>query len=531
MKRFLLKILIPALLAATVLFACVPEDTPDSPATPPSSDMTQTLPGMATQPTAASSGDGRFTLRYNSDFSLNPIEGESADNLLIAALLYEGLFRVEPDFTVTPVLCESYETTDGKTYTFNIKPDIQMSDGSTLTAQDVHYTMNRSNDSERYSARFKNVEDISSDGLKLTVTLAAADFTFPALLDIPVIKFGSLSSNVPPGTGPYILIEGEEPYLKASALYRDKQAQPVEEIYLTECSDKELIELFATGAIDLFRGDPLDPRWENMRADYELHTYSTTTLQFLGMNGRTAAMRDPLIRKAISLCVDRDYIAGTVLGGYAAPTDLIIPSASSLYYDALADIIDGTETAAALFAEVGLEDANSDAYLEYPTESGFVPISLTLLVNSESERKLEAAESIAAALEKNGIKVTVQALEYEKFIEALEEGSFDIYYGEVTLGANFDFAPLLRQGGALDYGNLQSEEYSALSSSRLAARAGTETDLAVRNLCKTIYNNAPVIPVAYMKNAVFTGRGVISGLSPTVSGVLTNLDEVEINLG
>jgi peptide/nickel transport system substrate-binding protein len=85
--------------------------------------------------------DSRFTVRYNADYSFNPITGTSPDNMELVPLMYEGLFAVDENWAAQPVLCEEYETADGLTYTFTLKSDIAMHDGSTLTAQDVLYTL------------------------------------------------------------------------------------------------------------------------------------------------------------------------------------------------------------------------------------------------------------------------------------------------------------------------------------------------------------------------------------------------------
>lgn len=48
--------------------------------------------------------------------------------------------------------------------------------------------------------------------------------------------------------------------------------------------------------------------------------------------------------------------------------------------------------------------------------------------------------------------MTVTALPWADYTAALAAGSFDLYYGEVRLTADWNLAPLLATGGRLNYG-------------------------------------------------------------------------------
>lgn len=78
--------------------------------------------------------------------------------------------------------------------------------------------------------------------------------------------------------------------------------------------------------------------------------------------------------------------------------------------------------------------------------------TLRLLVNEENSFKLSVAREIAASFSAAGIDMTVTALPWADYTAALAAGSFDLYYGEVRLTADWNLAPLLATGGRLNYG-------------------------------------------------------------------------------
>ena len=93
-----------------------------------------------------------------------------------------------------------------------------------------------------------------------------------------------------------------------------------------------------------------------------------------------------------------------------------------------------------------------------------------MIVNQENSFKVASARQIAAELSVFDLKVTVEALPWAEYTAALADGKYDLYYGEVKLSADWNLAPLLATGGALNYGrysdatlDLLLQEYAAAS--------------------------------------------------------------------
>jgi peptide/nickel transport system substrate-binding protein len=177
-----------------------------------------------------------------------------------------------------------------------------------------------------------------------------------------------------------------------------------------------------------------------------------------------------------------------------------------------------------------MRDYNEDTFLELPDgNGGFIPFTIDFIVNIENTHKVRAAHNIAETLRRNGLNVTVRELPWERFISALNAGSFDMFYGEVQLGADFDLSPLLLPG-PLNFGRTANTHYAPYLRDFLAARTEFEINWAAGRLVETIENNAPFAPILYKRHAIYSPIGAITGADPSQSSVFRNLTDWSINL-
>jgi len=492
-------------------------------------------PGSETQsptPTAPQPVPGRFTLRYDPKSTLNPITALNRDNILISALLYESLFVLDGNLNVEPLLCESWETEDNVSFTFNIKPGIAMSDGSRLTADDVVYTLRQASLKGRFINRFGSVTGVSSDGeLAVTVTLQSPNSRFIYLLDVPVIKSGSIDNRLPPGTGPYTFTDPDVMRLDRFTGYRDFRSLPLTTVYLLECGDDELTQLFDDGELSLLWDDPSDAFDIRLNRLDEKRYYNTTTIQFIGFNAREGVMRNPDVRRAVGCSIDRNYIVNEIMSGQAIPAPLPLP-ATFRHYDPKWEHrdLDPLTEMSLLLDRARMEDFDNDSYLEIADGlGGYADFSVDFIVNSENMHRARAANAIADNLRQFGFRISVRELPWESFINALQLGDFDMYYGEITLGADFDLSPLVLPGN-LNFGGTASTTNKPFIDDFLASETDEEVQDAVSRLLDEIQRNAPFVPVLYKKYVIHTSMGAISGAEPGQSNVFRNFTDWKINL-
>jgi ABC-type transport system substrate-binding protein len=151
---------------------------------------------------------------------INPVYGETDDvDRGIIDLVYSGLFTYDSNGKLTPDLVQDYQVSpDGKTYTFQLKPNLYWQDGQKLTADDVIFTIQTIQNSDYKSplrANWLNVAAIKLSDSSFSLSLASPYNAFlenctlkiiPAHIwkNIPATDFALSSYNLQPvGSGPY----------------------------------------------------------------------------------------------------------------------------------------------------------------------------------------------------------------------------------------------------------------------------------------------------------------------------------------
>lgn len=483
-----------------------------------------------------SSADNVFTMNYDPDSSLNPLKATNLYNKELFGLLYEGLFAVNSSFEAEKVLCEGWDTSDGVTWVFTLRSDVTFHDGNPLEAEDAVYSINQARLSSNFSSRLSKIESATVTGTySLKVKLTEANISFPLLLDIPVIKSGSAEDDAPMGTGPYELLGtyGQN-RLSVYSEHRGAAELPLDTIYLKKVTPQNIAEEFSGRGLDILNYDPTGVQTLNVHLEYETRYYDTSTLLYLGFNLMTGedgayhenAVSDPIVRRAISRLIDRDSICGELYHDAVRRAPLALSSALG-YYSADWETETGYSLQAfsALFASAGMEDMNSDGYLESKSGS----FKLKIIVNEENPYKVAAAEKIAADLRNTGINTELSILPWEDFIKALSEGDFSIYLAEAKLQQDFDLSPLLSAEGSLNYSGVSEASFSSYIRNFLAAENSDAKSTAARVLCEYIRDYAPIIPIAYKKGAVLTHIGAASGLAPSQSNIFFGISNWNIN--
>ena len=463
-----------------------------------------------------------FTLPYINSQTLDPISCSDGVQQVVGSLLYESLFVLDEHFTPRPHLCASYSvSSNGLTYAFTLRDGVTFSDGTSLGAADVFATLRRAQVSERYAARFENVASPRANRGEVVVTLKQADSALPALLDIPIVKSGSEKDAVPLGTGPYFfLTDSDGPCLMRNDGWWYGEQLPLERIDLTPAKDADsAVYLFSAGRAHLLPADLLSEGTASGLNDVDIADAPTGTLLFLGFNTRREQTADRALRAAMDAAVDRDALVTTLLAGHAAAARFPISPASPLYPKEPAPAYGSDDypgMLAALFAAPDAAEGDADA----------PAVELTLLANEENPFKVSLAEYLARELSKGPVSVTPVVLSWTEYLEALGSGEFDLWLGEVRLTADWNVAPLVGTGGALNYGGYSDPETDAAIRSFLADESA-ETSAA---LCARLAEESPILPLMFKAVSVLTPKGMVEGIAPTAANPFANLDRWSLRL-
>ena len=442
-----------------------------------------------------------LSLALDTTQTFHPILTNSRVNQTLAPLVYEGLFQLDTEFTAQKVLCDHYSTgEDGLVWTFLLRQDAAFSDGTPLSAALVVRSLELARTANSpYSGRFSGVSSISAHGEhELIITLTRPNTGLPALLDIPIVLG---EGDRPLGTGPYALTERAD-----GSFCLTPRSSDLETIDLITVSQtKQLTDALEQGKLSLVNTDPTGTNSPGFSGTYSAVDYDTTSLVYLGFNTTRSPFHSAANREAAAAAVDRGSLVSTAWSGHARASALPFHPASPLHDEIPTRQLPSPDTARSLAEQANLTGRR-----------------LTLLVNNENSYKVTAAQLLARQLEKAGLSVTVSALPWSEYCNALANGRFDLYLGEVSLTADFDLSALLSSTGALNYGRWHSGECDRLLTQYLSAPE-QERSNAASELCAYLTDQYPIAPLCFKRSSVLSRWESTSQLTPTRANVFFSL--------
>lgn len=439
----------------------------------------------------------KLSLPYFPDRGLNPYQTSDYVNQNLFSLVYQGLFAVDADYNVYPVLCQRYSVSkDMKTYLF-YPAAATFPDGEPLTAADVAASLKTAAQSDAYSGRFSCVKSITeTDDGGVSVVLNTPYENFPLLLDVPIIKKSQQKEDRPLGTGPYLYERYDEQLrLRRRSDWWCSARLPVtaEHIDLVEGENPgQLRDEFEFNGLGLVTADPGSASYVDYHSDYELWDCENGIFLYLGCNSKSTVLSNQAVRVALTRAIDRDLLVESYYHGFASSAVLPASPKSPMYSDGLAEKYD--------YAPAELTEA--------VTQAGLAGTEVKLLVNSDDSIRLRVARHIARMLSESGLVVRTSELNTEKYMKALQSRSFDLYLGQTRLSANMDLSAFFDSEGSLSYGGMSTPALYGLCLDALANSGNYYT------LHQKVLEDGKLIPILFRTYAIFAQRGAFAELNP-----------------
>lgn len=441
-----------------------------------------------------------LTFTYHADKGFHPYKTTDPTNRALFSLIYQGLFAVDENYAVTPILCKEYEmSADMRSYTFYLDK-ATFSDGRFITAQDVVASLRSARSQGYYAGRFTHIRTIDATSDKgVTITLDTPCDNLPMLLDIPIIPANQLESPTPLGSGPYMLedtdsgkrLRRQTAWWCNLPILGNVQIIPLEKGE----SPSQIRDLFEFSQLSMVCTDPGSDAYVDFRGDYELWESENGLFLYLACNKESKIFSNSDIRRALTHAIDRDFLVKEFFRGFAHSATLPASPSFPHYKETLAERY-GYD--AKVFA-----DAVQKAQLEENEENVVI-----FLVNQDDSRRLRVARKIAGMLEAGGLQVTLTALPGKEFREALAEGEYDLYMGQTKLSPNMDLTEFFAEDGSLSYGGMTDVAAYALCLEALANSGNYES------LHKQVMEEGWLCPILFRSYAVYGRRGQLSGLTP-----------------
>ena len=401
--------------------------------------------------------------------TLDPALNSAVDGGNMLITLFETLLIIDQDNKVQPGQAEKYEVSpDGLTWTFTMRDGLKWSDGTDLNAKDFEYTFKRIADTnvaapyaetvigmiEGYKDAIdsKNPEKLnvkaSDDGKTLTIKLA-----YPCSYFDKIVAFGTMSPvqkatvekngdswATKPETyvcnGPYTITEwtpSEKIVCKKNENYKggwdsSKIVNDKLTFLLLEDSSASYTA-YTGGTAQLIKDVPTEeiPTLKKDKKD-EFNVDPILGTYYLSMNLNKAPFNNKNVRKALSLAIDRDYVANTVMQGTYTPAynyvGTGVDDVDTGKFLENSKAANGGKTYISEDYKANLEEAKKAlAEAGYPEGKGFPTI--TYSTNDAGYHKA-VAEYLQQVYKDLGITMNIDIVDWSSFTPKRRAGEYEM---------------------------------------------------------------------------------------------------------
>ena len=481
----------------------------------------------ATSGTASSAGSSTgsvstagFTVQYGSNpETLDPALNSAVDGGNTIITVFETLLIINENNEAVPGQAESWTTSeDGLTWIFTMRDGLKWSDGPDLNAKDFEYSFKRMADPDtaapyaetclgmidgfEEAAGFPDADGnptvepnldalnvkASDDGKTLTIVLA-----YPCSYFDKIVAFAAMSpvqkatveANgdawcTSPDTyvcnGPFMITEwtpSERIVLTKNPNYVggwDSSKIVSESITLLLLEDSSAsFAAYNSGEAQLIKDVPTDEIPSLTKAEDGGDFYVDTILgtYYVSLNLKRDAFKDAKVRRALSLAIDRDYVANTIMQGTYSTADSIvgpgIVDENGYFHDngnapyISADYEANLAEAKKLLADAGYPNGEGYPTLEYSTNDAGYHVPL--------------AEYLQQAWSDLGITLTISKMEWSSFTAARRAGEYDVARNGWVMDYNdpSNMLDLFCSGNGNNDGKYSNPEFdAAIEASRVA---------------------------------------------------------------
>ncbi|HXF10769.1 MAG TPA: ABC transporter substrate-binding protein [Desulfuromonadaceae bacterium] len=422
---------------------------------------------------------GRIVLvSYGDPKTFNPITANEQSSEEIYRHLFASMLGFDvPSQKVEPGLADTWtDSPDGKTWTFHLRKNLRWSDGEPLTADDVVFTCNdliyNTNfnpviaDALRVEGKDYQVTKIDDLTVQVTTPEVVAPFVMNFGAGVPIMPKHVLAKTVADKTflsaygvnwspkdivcsGPFRIREykpAQYIFLERNPYFMevDKKGQRLpyfDNVVYTMVPDFNAMSLrFLAGESDAddfifpyeydrFKAEAAKGRFHLLEPGIGLETAFFWFNQNTNMNPKTGKplvdpaklkwFRNTKFRQAMSYAVDRDAIMRSVYSGRAVPNyGYVTPGDKKWYNPNTRQYPHDPDKARALLKEIGMEDRDGDGVIE---DADGHKVEFVLNTNVGNGAREKSAVLIKADLEKIGVKVIFQPVEFNTLVQKIDD--------------------------------------------------------------------------------------------------------------
>lgn len=481
--------------------------------------------------------------------TLDPALNSAVDGGNMILHLFECLLTVDQNGAIAPGAAETWECSeDGLTWTFHLRDGLKWSDGTAMTASDFVYSWQRVATPETAApyadtvlwpvANFSKV--FAGEATPDTLGVAAPDDkTFVVTLEAACPYFESLAafatlSPVNPATvqangdawavkpetfvsnGPFMITEwvpGSYIMTAANPNYWNKDAIKLDAIKWLLIEDSNAAySAYQTGEALMIKDVPTE-EIPSLMNNAEFHIDPIIGTYYLSLNDSIEPFNNADVRKAMSLAIDRAYVANTLMQGTYMPAwNFMGPGwADPAGGDFMANANGG---AAYISEDYAANVAEAQALMQKAGYSGSadnLDLKITYSTNDAGYHKV-VAEYLQEAWKQIGIDLTVEVVEWASFTPMRRAGDYQAsrngWVGDYSDPSNM--IELLYSTNGNNDGKYNNPEFDAAIETSRTTNDKAARSAALHQAEDILMADAACIPVAYytdfyLQNPKITG--------------------------
>lgn len=395
--------------------------------------------------------EGELRLFGPDPITLDPACASDAGSAEYIVEVFSGLVTYDRDLNLIPDIASEWQVSpDGTVYTFKLRSNVLFHDASRrVTADDFKFSMERALDPETQSTvgevylgdivgsdEFIDGQAEEVTGIKvpdpdtLEITIKQPSQVFLQKLSYPTAFVvdqrevegstcfeGNWTLN-PNGTGPFELAEwdlGRKIVLEPKANFHIEPAPALTRVTFVLSGGSSFVmyendEVDVTGVginnIESVR-DPANPLNEEYYQGDSLDVY------YIGLNVNEPPFDDPEVRRALTMAVDREFLANEFLLELVTPANGILPPGMPGYNEGLEGIEFDPEAAKELLDSTGAADDLN---------------GIKILTSGQGAAPSDILQAVVAMWEENlGITIEIEQEDFGLFLRDLDEGNFQMF--------------------------------------------------------------------------------------------------------
>lgn len=400
----------------------------------------------------AQSGSGTGTLRVPTSREANDLNPWKYSGLwVISSLIYDPLVAYGEGGKIVPALAESWTVSDdGLAYVFNLRKGVMFSDGTPFNADAAlwnlkHWIGQPDHSWLTVSANFDSMEKVDDATIAIKLKAAAP----PALIELTTInpmRFLSPASAdangeyvKPVGTGRWVVTKSDangSEFVRNDSYWGEKPGH--DKLIIPVIPEgRSRVAAMRAGEIDMMGGSfaakisPQEAETLKTVPGITVVTDIGTDTIVLGFNPNRDILKDPAVREAASLCLDRAGIAAVVMAGYADPTANLFPP--SVPYGGRREPVPTRDVEA---AKKVLEAAGWTG--DGARQKNGTPLALELVISEDAVPGSRAlSEVIQSQLNEAGFAITIRQVDHVTRHDDIPKMNYDLSLF-ITNGAPYD---------------------------------------------------------------------------------------------